>query len=477
MKIRSLVTIAFAGALAALASGQPKISSPGGISSADYPSIQAALDANPGRLVYVPAGDHVVERAVRVMTANGGLWGAGRIIQNNPKAAIVEVANAPGAQVRDLILTRADGVQDTDQAGLAVTGSPGAVVANVTVINNWSAKASILFDGCDRMELRDCLVRDYGCIAIDDRTEPGSNSGVVFGYAFRCINGTGINILRTRGGLIVNNRIVENRLPPTPEIKEKYQLGKFVKKNAQKGDLVPQATWDAEYVNIWRQGSALHVGSGKTSDYLQILGNYVENAQQGFDIQGDHVILANNIVTDAGHGMKATHGSRNTLISGNQFAKVDLWGIGLMAGLAAHEAGRLPSKGPAAVGENVPGYSIVAHNIISDFGFGKIHWNWPASDRIGPAPIQFEGNGIDGTPVLRDVIINGNVTYNPGSDGILVDGHPQVEKARYRFAVKVETGKRAPVNLQFSNNLFDPGLEGEMNDHAAKDEPATDDDR
>lgn len=32
----------------------------GVLSAVSYPSIQAALDANPGRMVYVPSGDHVI---------------------------------------------------------------------------------------------------------------------------------------------------------------------------------------------------------------------------------------------------------------------------------------------------------------------------------------------------------------------------------------------------------------------------------
>ena len=33
------------------------------------------------------------------------------------------------------------------------------------------------------------------------------------------------------------------------------------------------------------------------------------------------------------------HGSRNVIITGNQFTKNDLWAIGLMPGAASHPAG------------------------------------------------------------------------------------------------------------------------------------------
>lgn len=429
-------------------------------SAADYPTLQDAIDANPGRMVFIPAGDYLIDRAVRITTPNAGLWGPGRIIQSNPEAAIVDVRGASGAQVRDVTLTRAAGKQDTTQSGLSMVNSPNATISNVSVIDNWSAKASIFVDGCDRVQIRECTVRDYSCISIDDRTQPATNSGVVYGYAFRCTNGTGINVLRTRGALIQSNRVIEHRLLPTPEIKEKYQLGTFVKKNKEKSPLVSQENWDSNYVNIWRQGSAIHIGSGKTSDYILIIGNYIENAQQGIDIQADHVTLANNIVNDAPHGMKATHGSRNTLISGNQFTKNDLWGIGLMPGAAAHVAGQLPNKGPSPVGENVAGYSIVANNIISDFGFGLSHWLWPVGHGIGPAPIQLGGNALPDTPVLRDVLVIGNLVYDVGRDGIVVDGKPKIEPPRYRYTIRVHGGAQAPENLQFYNNLFDEGLDG-----------------
>ena len=62
-------------------------------------------------------------------------------------------------------------------------------------------------------------------------------------------------------------------------------------------------------------------------------------------------------------GMKAMHGSRNVIITGNQFVKNSLWAIGLMPGAASHEG-------------NTDGGSIIAHNLISDFGHGDAHWIW-----------------------------------------------------------------------------------------------------
>ena len=89
------------------------------------------------------------------------------------------------------------------------------------------------------------------------------------------------------------------------------------------------------------------------SDLTRILGNHIENAAQGIDLHCDHAIVSQNIVANAFIGMKAMHGSRNVLISGNQFTRNSLWAIGLMPGAAANA-------------ENFDGGSIIAINIISD---------------------------------------------------------------------------------------------------------------
>lgn len=48
-------------------------------------------------------------------------------------------------------------------------------------------------------------------LAIDDRT-----ASPHYGYAFRCIDGTGIVVNRCRDVLLQGNRILEDRLPVQP---------------------------------------------------------------------------------------------------------------------------------------------------------------------------------------------------------------------------------------------------------------------
>jgi hypothetical protein len=451
MLLRSLLTVC--SILRVAAASTPSLS------IADYPSIQEALDRNPGRMLFVPAGDYPITNAIKIKAPNSGLWGPGRIIQANPDAAVIDAQNVAGLQLRDLTLTRAEGKKESTKGAVLVTKCSGATLAGLQVLDNWANANAVSVVESPRCQIRDCLVENYSRIAIDDRTKTS-----FLGYAFNCIDGTGISVNGCVGAMILHNRVIESRMLPTPELKAKYNLGKFVKKNAVKGWHISQEAWDAEYFNGWHQGSAIVVNSGETGDCIQLLGNYVENAAQGIDIHGDHVIMANNIINNSFIGMKAVHGSRNVLLSANQFSKNDLWSILLAPGTASHAAGESVElsggrrSNPAA---NVDGYSIVANNIISDFGYGNAHWNWPVSlPNVAPLRLGADGFAEQGKPVVHDVIIQGNVIYDTGRDQILVDGKPRVEPPRYAYAVRIADGKNQPSGLLFADNLFHPGTAG-----------------
>ncbi|MFZ9824440.1 MAG: hypothetical protein ACO3E9_11585, partial [Gemmataceae bacterium] len=183
----------------------------------------------------------------------------------------------------------------------------------------------------------------------------------------------------------------------------------------------------------WHQGSALAVTSPESTDLTRILGNHIQNAAQGIDLHCDRAIVSQNIIDNAFIGMKAMHGSRNILITSNQFSRNDLWAIGLMPGAAAHA-------------KNTDGGSIVANNIVSDFGHGDAHWIW------GPerSPLKFDNGQQPDDPPLTDVIIQGNLVYNP-------------DKPRYKYAVIIAGGPNTPRGLQFSNNHFPAGTQGVAN--------------
>ena len=424
-----------------------------GSSVGNYGSIQEALNANPGRMIHVPAGDYVVSEKIRIRGDHSGLFGPGRIIQTSSNQPIIEIERAAGVQLRDLTLTRAEGQMDTVNEAVLAIQCRDLVLDNLRVLDNRTRSGAIVLRECAGSRISGCLVRNYMRISVDDRTASAD-----WGYAFKCIDGTGIMVNNSQGTLIQGNRLLEQNLLPTPEIKQKFDLGKVVKKNAQKGAIVSQKVWDGEYAQNWHQGSAIIVTGPEVSDYTQILGNTIENAAQGIDLHSDHVIVSQNIVNNSHIGMKAMHGSRHVLILGNQFSRNDLWSIGLMPGAASHSAA--PAReGGKPVAANVDGGSIIANNIISDFGYGHSHWIWGGHG----SPLRFSRGQKPDNPPLTDVIIQGNVVYDTGRDQVILDGQPKVEPPRYKYAVIVEGGANGPLGLHFSNNILHPGTAGISN--------------
>jgi hypothetical protein len=396
-----------------------------------YPSIQAALDANPNRMLFVPAGDYPITEKIRIRGERSGLFGPGRIIQQSDNQPIIEIENAAEAEIRDLTLTRPEGKMETRNEGILAIKCRDLVIENVRVIDNRSPAGAITLRESQNCRVSRCLVRNYMRVSIDDRTASKD-----WGYAFNCTDGTGISVSYSSGTLIEANRVVEDNLVPTPEIKAKHKLGDYVKKNAVKGALMSQRAWDSGYTDNWQQGSGLIVTAPEVSDLTRILGNHIENAAQGIDLHSDHVIVSNNLIVNSFMGMKAMHGSRNVIITDNQFVKNCLWAIGLMPGAGAH---------PATEGkpENADGGSIIANNIISDFGHGDAHWIW-GDER---SPFKFDTGQQPDDPPLADVMITGNVVHSIG-------------KPRYKYAVIIGGGPNTPRGMHFSNNLLPAGTQG-----------------
>lgn len=409
-------------------------------------SIQAALDAQPGRMLFLPAGDYEIAEKIVIRSDRSGLYGPGRIIQTNPEAPFIEVEHRAGVQFRDIVLTRPEGKQTTATEAINVRDCQDFVLDNITVLNHRTRSGVFYLLNCRNATIRNCTITNYMRIAVDDRTASPD-----WGYAFHCIDGTGIVVNASTGTLIQGNRITETELLPTPEVQQQHQLGQFVKKNDTKGTLTSQETWERESVKNWHQGSAIIVTSPTASDRTQILGNTIENGAQGIDLHSDHVIVAQNIVSNCFVGMKAMHGSRNVTIIGNQFIKNDLWSIGLMPGAASHAA-RQETPTESARVDNSDGGSIIANNIISQFGFGNAHWIWGNQGN----PILLDAGQKPDNPPLADVIIQGNIVQNSGrfhSD--------QAEQGpRYVYAIRIA---RKATGIHLSHNLFDPGRAGISN--------------
>ena len=398
------------------------------LSVASYPSIQEALNANPNRMLFVPAGDYTIKEKIRIRGERAGLFGPGRIIQETADQPIIEIENSSGGEIRDLTLTRPEGRMETNSECILAIKCRDLVIDNVRVIDNRTRSGAITLRESQNSRVSRCLVRNYMRVTVDDRTRSSE-----WGYAFNCTDGTGISVAYCTGTLVEGNRILEENLIPTEETKAKYKLGDYVKKNPQKGTFMSQQAWDAGYTDNWQQGSGIIVTAPEVSDFTRILGNHIENAAQGIDLHCDHVIVANNMITNSFMGMKAMHGSRNVLITGNQFTRNCLWAIGLMPGAAANSG-------------NTDGGSIIANNVISDFGHGSAHWIW-GDER---SPFKFDTGQQADDPPLTDVVVQGNIVQSIGTP-------------RYKYAVIIGGGPNTPRGMHFSNNLLHPGSQGVSN--------------
>lgn len=409
-------------------------------------SIQVAMDAQPGKMLFLPAGDYKISEKIMIRSDGSGLYGPGRIIQTNPDAPFIEIENRARVQLRDIVLTRPDQKQDTATEAIKASGCRDLVLDNVTVLNHRTRSGVLYLQNCKNATIRNCTITNYMKISIDDRTHSSD-----WGYAFHCIDGSGIVVNSSTGTLIQGNRIVEQNLLPTPDVQKKFKLGQFAKKNKTKGTLTSPETWKREAVTNWHQGSAIIVTGPTASDQTQILSNTIENAAQGIDLHSDHVIVAQNIVSNSFVGMKAMHGSRHILIISNQFIKNDLWSIGLMPGAASHGARVAKNDQPART-DNGDGGSIIANNIISEFGYGNAHWIWGNNGN----PILLDAGQKPENPPLTDVIIQGNIVQNSGRHEAAADQR----KPRYVYAVRVA---QKATRIYFSNNILDPGREGVSN--------------
>ena len=424
-------------------------------SAADYATLQEAIDANPGRMIQVSAGDYGIDHALRIATDDTGLCGPGRIIQRNPEENMLEIHRGSdvvrGVRIAGLTFSRAAGTEETYCHGVLAKGCEDLELDGVRVVDNWSNAGTIQLQGCRTSRVHGCVVTNYKRFAVDDRT-----ASDLYGYAFRVIDGTGILVTQSTGIMIQDNRVVERRLFSTKETKEQHQLGQLTDgaHPMKKGHLAPAG----DYANNWHQGSAIVVTSPEATDQVLVTGNYIENAAQGIDIHADHVTCSNNVITYAFIGIKCMHGSRNVIISGNNVSRNDLWGLVMMPGTSAHPAEPATDTAPAR-GPNYTRGNIIANNIFSDFGFGHEYYNWEgATGRV----ISLESGQLPENPVMTDVIIQGNIVYDTGKDEVLVDGAPVTAPPRYEYAVFISQDP-TPNNLHFADNILDPGSLGVSN--------------
>jgi len=142
-----------------------------GLSVADYDSIQAALDANPNRMLFVPAGDDTLSEKLRIRGERAGLFGPGRLIQTNPDHPHLEIEHASAAEIRDLTLTRPEGKMETDREAIIAIKCRDLVIENVRILDNRSRAGAITVRESRDSRISHSLVRNYMRVTIDDRTK------------------------------------------------------------------------------------------------------------------------------------------------------------------------------------------------------------------------------------------------------------------------------------------------------------------
>jgi hypothetical protein len=455
----ALVMVVAGGALALSASAVELASGPK--STANYPTLQAAIDANPGGELYLPAGDHPLDMALIVNKDGLTLRGPGRLVQRTPNQSVLQIHNCNNVTLRDITVTRPSDGPDGASSAIYCQDAGQVRIENVSVLGNRSQNGAIKLDRCQGCRIAQCEITDYKTIGVDDRTD-----NPLLSYAFRCIDGTGIVVSGCQATQIIGNRVIERRLLPTREIVSQHGLGQLIegRKPSLFGEL-GKGIQSEGFVRQWHQGSAIAVTGPRNTAYTRIADNYIENCAQGIDIHSDNFLCTGNIVNHAMIGMKAMHGSRNGIVSNNLFSFVDLWAIMLGPGASSDVPHPATEKQPA-VQANDDGGTLVTGNVVSDFGYGHDYWNWSGdtSDSLPSGVIRIERGQLASNPPLTDVLIHGNVVTGRASENPQGDQPP-----RYQYALRIDvtpegSGERDfPGNIRVGENLFAPGVEGVCN--------------
>lgn len=421
------------------------------VDMAAYSTIQAAIDANPARIIRLPAMEYTINRAIVITHDRTEIYGPARIVQTNAHEPMVRIQDAKGVRLVDLSFTRPDGSRETDQAGIDVTGCEEVALLRLRVSENHT-HASIHVRKSRDVTVEDCTITNYKGPTIDDRTKLAGA-----GYAFRSIDGTGIQMLGVHGGVIRNNRVTELRLWPTRQVKDRYNLGALTVVPAMAGPLVSEDIVKSGYTNNWHQGAAIQVSKPDPTDTFIITGNIIDHPAQGLDIHADKVAVAGNMISHCMTGIKTSHGAKNVLIDGNQVDHADLRGVELHAGFTSHASANA-APGVKAMPEDLDGGTLVSNNIFSYFGFGDQYWNWEAHRARNV--ISITAAPLPTNPPIHDVLVVGNLVYDSGRDTVSLAGKWVKVAPRYHHAVFVEKDRQQPpVNIQEFGNLLDPGLE------------------
>ena len=424
-------------------------------------SLAEAIAARPGEIIEVPAGRHLIDAPLLFTVDGGGLYGPGTIVQTDPSQPIVRVDHAAGVRIEGVTLTRPEGARETPESAIRADHARDLVIRRVRIVDNHSQAGAITLRDCERTTLTDCDIINYKTIGIDDRT-----TSPLFGYAFHCIDGTGIFVTRSIHTTIANNRIIEERLLPTEASKDEHSLGSVTDgaEPLNLGELGSRVVRDG-YVDNWHQGSAIVVTGPTQSRHTIIQGNLIVNSAQGIDLHSDYANVSGNVIDRCMIGIKAMHGSYGVVVSGNTITGADLWGMVFGPGTASH--GTEPAEEGGEPREwNGDAGLIIANNLIADYGNGNEYWNWGGrrEDGAGGYAIAFLAGQLDTNPPYTDILLTGNM--------VLTGGRTQdpLMPPKYRYALYLEgwdgdtrTNPTAAKDIRVESNTFHPGLRGISN--------------
>ena len=148
--------------------------------AADYASLQDALTANPGRVIFVPQALFELKEPLR-LTSHAGITGYGTLVQTNPDAPFLAAEGAEHLRIQGVTLSRPAASPECNASALDLRGCRDVLIEDVRIVDNRSQHASIALEDCKACRVTGCEVRNYKCIAVDDRTAPGES---LYGYAF-----------------------------------------------------------------------------------------------------------------------------------------------------------------------------------------------------------------------------------------------------------------------------------------------------
>ena len=161
-----------------------------------------------------------LETPYRITEDDVVLRGAHALIQTDPAAPVLVIEGVKGVRVEGLTITRAEGAEEAIAPGILIIDCEDIVLDSVRVLNCKARDPAIEIRSSRNCTVRDSVVQNYKRIAVDDRTD-----SELYGYAFRAIDGTGILVNNSVGTVIEGNRIIEEALLPTREMKKEHQLG------------------------------------------------------------------------------------------------------------------------------------------------------------------------------------------------------------------------------------------------------------